>query len=281
MVGIGSSISFKEIHKIFQKPKKIIWGLVAQVILFPVLAFLIAIIANIPTPYKVGLVILAACPGGTLSNFISYLIKADTPLSVGLTSTNSIITLFTIPLYAKLSIWYFVKDSVSVALPLSKMILEIFSVTIIPLAIGLLIHRLNKKVTRYENHLKIASSILLAVVFIMKFLSSSQDSSFTSNFSGLLVWAILLNISGIFLGWFIGGANKFSRKTKTTLGIEIGLQNTVLALLVTDVLLKNPMMGEPALIYAMFSFWVTLGLAMLLKGRTKVSSIEKQIENLD
>ena len=274
MISIGSSISFSEVKKVFKKPKKILWGLLGQMIFFPLIAFILATIANIPVEYKIGLVILAACPGGTLSNFISYIIKADTPLAVGLTSSNSIITLFTIPLYVNLAMLYFLKNSASIVLPLSTMILEIFTILIIPLGIGLLINALYKKILKYEKYLKIISSILLGAVFLVKFLNSTHDPAFFSNFSKLIIWAVLLNVSGVFLGWTIGLFNKFPRESKTTLGIEIGLQNTVLALLVTDVLLKTPAMGEPALVYAMFSFWVTLIISTIMNRNNKKIKIK-------
>lgn len=280
MIGIGSSISLKEIKELFKRPKKIIIGLFAQILILPLLAFIIAGVSNLPAEYKIGIVILAACPGGTLSNFISYLIKADTPLSVSLTSTNSFITLITIPVYTELALLLFKNNTVSVSLPITKLLFEIMVLLIVPLIIGMVLNKKWKNVAKYENKLKLTSTILLAIVFAIKFIDSSGNSSFTTNFFYLAFWVILLNILGIFLGWGIGKLKKYSNKTSVTLGIEVGLQNTVLALLVTDSLLKQPMMGEPALVYAMFSFWITFFVAFILK-RKKVSSIDETLKTLD
>jgi BASS family bile acid:Na+ symporter len=282
MFTIGTSIEIKAIKKIFKHPKQISTGLITQIIIFPLIAFFIASISGLRPEYQVGIVILAACPGGTLSNFITYLIKGDTPLSVSLTSVNGLITLITIPIYAKLAMMFFMNNMVTISLPIIKIMTEVFTLTIIPISIGItLSHYHSKKIDKAEKILRIFSSILLAAVFIIKFLDSRLDSSFISSFKNILTWTVLLNATGLFLGYLIAKLMKFSNKTSVTFGVEIGLQNTVLALLATDVIIGIPLMGEPALIYAMFSFWTTFLFGIIFKKRMKIKHIEKQINKLD
>lgn len=278
MVGIGSSITVEEMKDIFRKRKKITWGLISQIILFPLIVFFLVNLSNLSIEYKIGLVILAACPGGTISNFISYIIKADTPLSVALTSVNSIVTLITIPIYVKLSMLYFLKDVATIILPWQRLIFEIILLLIIPITIGIIINHFYD-VRKYGKGIKIISSFLLASVFALKFITSLDSPSFISNLPNIIIWVLIMNVVGIFLGYLIGVIKKFSKKTSVTLGIEIGLQNTVLALLITEVLLKNSLMGEPILVYAITSFWVTITLAMLLKGDIKLKSIKNRMIN--
>ncbi|MDA3836466.1 MAG: hypothetical protein PF542_02485 [Nanoarchaeota archaeon] len=279
MIGIGSSITVQEIKDIFKKKRKITWGLISQIILFPALVFFLVNLSNLSIEYKIGLVILAACPGGTISNFISYIIKADTPLSVALTSVNSIITLITIPLYVKFSLLYFLKNGASIILPWQQLLLEILTLLIIPIAIGIILNHF-WDMRKYGKSIKRISSILLAIVFTLKFLSSSGTSSFISNLTQLIFWVVMINIAGIFLGYLIGIFNKFPNNTSVTLGIEIGMQNTVLALLITEVILKSPIMGEPILVYAITSFWITFGFAMLLKKDITLKSIRSRIKRI-
>ena len=282
MISIGSSIRFKELKEIFKRPKKLILGLVLQIILFPLFAFLIANLSSLSPEYKIGLIILAACPGGTLSNFISYLVKADVPLSVSLTTTNSLVILATIPIYITLAFKTFLGEAVSVVPPVLEILGTVSFLVILPILIGSLINHLYpKKANKSQKLLKLVSSIFLAIFFIIKFLGSEQVGGIGLSkelIMTILPWIVFLNIGGLFLGWGISRLFKLNNKTSTTMGIEVGLQNTVLALVVTDVILLQPVLGHPALIYALFSFWITLlfGIFMLESNNQLFKRFKKQ-----
>jgi len=267
MISVGSSIELRHLKRIFQRPKRLIWGLVLQIVLFPAFAFLIASISNLPVEYKVGLIILAACPGGALSNFITYLIKGDTALSVSLTSTNSLVILLTIPIYLSLAFTTFLNQSITVTLPVLNLILQVLILVIIPVLIGSTLRYFKPKQTlKIQTPLKIFSSILLAVFFTIKVFGPTSIGGIGITKELVLTifpWALLLNIGGLFLGFLIMKALKSNNKIATTMGIEVGLQNTILALLITDVILLQPMLGHPALIYGMFTFWTTLVFGIL------------------
>ncbi len=275
MISIGSSIELSQLRDIFKRPKKLVLGLILQIILFPLFAFLIANLSNLPVEYKIGLIILAACPGGTLSNFISYLVKADTPLSVGLTSTNSLVILITIPIYISLAFATFLGEAVSMVPPVLNILGTVSFLVIVPVLLGSYLRHLRpKETTKSQKLLKIISSILLAVFFIIKFLGTEQMGGIgitKEMVLSILPWALALNIGGLFFGWGISRSFRLSNRASTTMGIEVGLQNTVLALVVTDVILLQPVLGHPALIYALFSFWTTLlfGIIML-KNNNKI-----------
>lgn len=267
MISVGSSIELSQLKRIFQKPKRLIIGLIIQIILFPIFAFLIASISNLPPEYKVGLIILAACPGGTLSSFITYLVKGNTALSVGLVSTNSLIVLFTIPFYLGLAFLTFLNQSISVTLPVLEIIFQVILLAILPVIIGsVLRYYFSNKIEKSQKYLKIVSSVLLATFFIIKFLGSESIGGIGINkemvFS-ILPWAVILNVVGFFIGYLTMKLMNSDNKTSTTIGIEVGLQNTVLALLITDVILLQPTLGHPALIYALFSFWITLAFGFI------------------
>lgn len=279
MLGVGSSIELDELKKIFSKPKKIIFGLILQIILFPIFAFLISLISNLPPEYQFGILILAACPGGTMSNFISYLIKGDTALSVGLTSTNSLIIFLTIPLYVSIGSYFFLGDFVSINLPIIKLISQILFLLIIPVLIGTFFRKNKEKLTlRLQKPIKIISAILLIIFFLIKFFageSSGGEQIGKDIFLSILPWVLILNIGGLLMGYSLSRVFTKNKRTSTTMGIEIGLQNTVLALLLTDVILLKPVLGHPALIYALFSFWTTIlfGYLMLKKRKNQEKAL--------
>ncbi len=271
MIGIGSSIELKDLKNIFHKPKKLILGLVLQILLFPLFAFLISGLSNLSPEYKVGLIILAACPGGTLSNFISYIVKADVPLSVGLTSTNSLVILLTIPIYISLAFSTFMGEAVSIIPPLWNILGTVGFLVIVPVLVGSYLRYLKPyKMIRSQIKIKVIASVFLGIFFIVKFFGSENIGGIGLTkelIFALLPWILVVNVGGLFIGWGVAKAFKFENKVATTIGIEVGLQNTVLALLVTDVILLQPKIGHPALIYALFSFWVTLLFGALMLGK--------------
>jgi BASS family bile acid:Na+ symporter len=274
MLGVGSSIKLGELKKIFSKPKKIIFGLILQIIIFPLLAFLLAIISNLPPEYRVGIVILAACPGGTMSNFISYLVKGDTALSVGLTSTNSLVILLTTPLYIGLASYIFLGSFVMVNLPIINLISQILILLILPVLIGALFRKNKEKLTlKLQKPIKIISTILLAIFFLIKFFageSSGGEQIGKEIILSLLPWVLALNLMGLFTGYWFSRIFTKNKRTSTTMGIEVGLQNTVLALLITDVILLEPILGHPALIYGLITFWTTILFGyLMLKNKFK------------
>jgi bile acid:Na+ symporter, BASS family len=281
MISIGSSIELLDLKNTFKRPKKLVLGLFLQIILFPFYALLISKISGLSPEYQVGLIILAACPGGTLSNFISYLVKADTPLSVGLTSTNSLVILGTIPLYIMLGFKVFMGEAVSIVPPVLNILGTVSFLVIVPVLIGSFYRYMRpNKAEKNQTKLKIISSILLGIFFLIKFLGSEDIGGIGLSKELILTlvpWILILNVGGLFLGWGISRLVKLNNKTATTMGIEVGLQNTVLALLVTDVILVQPVIGHPALIYALFSFWVTLlfGLIMLENNNQLLKTFKK------
>jgi len=284
MVSVGSSISFREIKEVFKKPRKILIGLFLQIVVLPLIAIIIAYFAPISPLYKIGIVILSACPGGAMSNFISYLIKADVPLSVGLTSTNSFVTILTIPLYSALSVFIFLGNTVSIELPTLSIIYKILLMVILPVIIGMWFrHKNENMVNIFQRPAKIISMGLLLVVFLVKFLAGPElgGSSLDVNIIKIIIpYLLLLNLSGLLVGYFVSKKMGFSKKSSSTMGIEVGLQNTVLTLLITDVILNNVIMGHPALVYAMFSFVSTLLFGMISVRYDPIANVKFRLYNL-
>jgi bile acid:Na+ symporter, BASS family len=107
MYGVGISITVNQVIEIYQKPKAFLVAIISQMVALPVIAFLIAYFFDISPQIKVGLIILAASPGGATSGFITYLFRGNTALSITLTSINSLLTLFSIPLIVNLALQQF------------------------------------------------------------------------------------------------------------------------------------------------------------------------------
>jgi bile acid:Na+ symporter, BASS family len=269
MFNIGLSLKFKNFQKIFKKPKKLSIGLISQIILLPLLAFLIVELSGLPVALKMGIILLASCPGGTSSNFVSYLIKADVPLSVSLTSVNALITLFSIPLIINFFLNFYYGSSQYIRLPFFNTFFNLFFIILIPLILGILVKEKNEKgAYSLEKYLKIISIIALAGVFAIKFFASETGGgsgiSFESAFAIFPV-LIIFHILSLLMGFFNSKLFKINNKSSITTSIEVGLQNTGLALLIGGSILKNNLMIQPALVYGVFSFFTTLIYGVLMK----------------
>ncbi len=269
MFNIGLSLKFKNFKEIFKKPKKLSIGLISQIILLPLIAFLVVEFSGLPVALKMGIIILASCPGGTSSNFVSYLIKADVPLSVSLTSVNTVITLFSIPLIINLFLNFYYGSSPSVILPFWNTFFNLFFIILIPVILGILIKEKNEK-TAYniERYLKVVSIFALAVVFAIKFFAPETAGGSGINLEKaffIFPTLIIFHLVSLFMGFFNSKLFKLNNKSAITIGIEVGLQNTGLALLIAGTVLKNNLMTQPALVYGVFSFFTTALFGFLMK----------------
>jgi len=237
---IGSSLRFADFENIFRKSKPLYLGLFLQMVFLPICAFIIAAVADLSPAEKVGLIIVAICPGGTTSNFISYLIKADTALAVALTSINSLLILVSIPVLSNWAVAAFMGGHTEVSLPILNTVWEVTKIVIIPATLGLLFNRYFPNIAhRIKFPLKVINTRLLPTT-------------------------LLMHLSSMILSYFIAlKLFKLSGIQSTTISIEVGLQNTVLAIFVAGTLMHNAPMTKPALVYAMFSFFTTLVFAFI------------------
>ena len=265
---IGSSLRFTDFENIFKKSKPLYLGLFLQMVFLPICAFIIAEFCNLPPAEKVGLIIVSICPGGTTSNFISYLIKADTALAVALTAINSLLILFTIPVLSNWAVGVFMGGHTEVSLPIFNMVWEVAKIIIIPALLGLFFNRFFPNVSlKIRFPLKVTNTILLGIVFFIKFFGDEQSGGSgisVDEIFRLLPATLLMHLSAMTLSYFIALKSfKLPGVQATTISIEVGLQNTALAILVAGTLMGNTDMTKPALVYAIFSFFTTFIFALI------------------
>jgi bile acid:Na+ symporter, BASS family len=278
MLGVGLSLTPGNFKNLFIYPRALLVGLTSQIVILPVLAFIVASISNMALPYKVGLIILASCPGGTTSGVISYFFKGNVALSITFTSINSILTLFTIPFVVNLSLLYYYGKTSTIHLSYLETIIQIFTITIIPAFIGVLIRAYRPEFAlKAQRPLKFLLVIALAIVFIILFFAGNKNGGTgitTGEILNILPYALLLNALCMAWGFFLGLITKLGTKDSYTIGIEASVHNTTLAFLVAGTLLHEPEMVKPSLIYAMFSFWTAILYSYIIKkaNRTGIFS---------
>jgi len=273
MYTLGLSLSFKDFKKTFTFPRALIIGLCCQMLLLPFIAFILAYLSDLPPVVKVGIVLIAACPGGATSNLITYLLKGDVALSISLTSINSILILFSIPGITYLALITFLDQSTLISMPFLKTVLKILFMILLPTFLGLLTQmKFPKKAKQLEKRLKYVTTILLAVVFTFTIIGNKTNH----NISFDLYWstapfALVLNLAGMLSGLVIGLIASFSRKRIITLVVEVGIQNSALAITIasSQVFLGNAKMAIPAVIYGLFTFFNAAIFGYIIKKSVK------------
>lgn len=264
MLGMGLSLTMGDFKRIFQAPKSILIGLFAQIIVLPLIGFLLMHFWQIRPEYAVGTILLAACPGGPTSNLFAYLGRCDTALSISLTAISSIITIFTIPFIVNYALELHMGDGQYVALPVFRTIIQIMVITIIPVAIGMFLKSKKENLAKKaERPVKTASTIVIIVIILGAILKDKDNVIPAFQETGLP--ALTLNAITLLLGFGIARILGLSFRQSATISIEGGIQNGTLAIAIaaSATLLNNPMIAIPPAVYSILMF-VTGGIVVAI-----------------
>ena len=265
MLGMGLSLVTDDFKRIIVYPKAILVGLVNQLILLPLIGFGIAVLFPLAPEIAIGLMILAACPGGPTSNLIAHLAKGDTALSVTLTALSSFITILTIPFIVNFALVHFLDQGQMIRLDVADAIKNIFVIIIIPIVIGMLIRRYATAFAlRMEKPVRIASGIVLALVIIGIVIKEKEN--FVSYFQQAGIVALTLNLATMLVGYFSARLFRITDRRAISISIESGIQNGTLAITVAVVLLGSSSFAIAPAIYSLLMFF-TGGLMIYIGNR--------------
>jgi BASS family bile acid:Na+ symporter len=252
MLGMGLSLTVKDFKNILVFPKAIIIGLTNQLILLPVFGFALVQLFGLSGAMAVGIMILAACPGGATSNLITHLSKGDIALSISLTAISSLITILTIPLIVNFAINFFGEEG-SVSLPVFETIIQIMGVTVVPVSIGMVLKkRFPKLALKADKPVRIASAIIFAAVLFAAILKERDSIVEYFVLSGPIM--LSLNILTLIVGFFLATVFVLPKRQRLTISIESGIQNGTLGIMIAATLLKNSEMTIPIAIYSLIMF---------------------------
>ena len=254
MLGMGLSLVIDDFKRIIVYPKAILVGLTNQLIILPILGFAIASLFPLRPEIAIGIMILAACPGGPTSNLIAHLAKGDTALSVSLTALSSFITILTIPFIVNFALIHFLGEGHVVRLNVLETIIQIFIIIVIPVCIGMLIRYLKEDFAlRMAKPVRTASGIVIALVIIGIVIKEKEN--FVSYFQQAGLVALALNVGTMTVGYFSSRLFKIIDKRAVSISIESGIQNGTLAITIAVVLLNNAEFAIAPAIYSLLMFF--------------------------
>lgn len=252
MIGMGLSLTLDDFKRIVRYPKAVVIGLICQLIVLPIVGFLLISYFEVTGAMAVGVMIIAACPGGATSNLISHLAKGDTALSISLTAVTSLITVITIPLIVNYSIVHFGEEG-SVLLPLGRTIAQIFVITLIPVSVGMMIHRKRPHFAlRADRPVRIMSAVFLALIIVAAIVKEREN--LVAFFKQIGPVMLTLNLFMLAIGYILARLFLLTARQQVTIGIETGIQNGTLGIFVAATLLKNSVMTIPSAIYSLIMF---------------------------
>ena len=267
MLGLGLSLTLADFARVVKYPRPVVIGLACQVLLLPFVCFLIANGFGLAPALAVGLMLLAASPGGTTANLFSHLAHGDVALNITLTAVNSLIAILTMPLLVNLSLDWFMASDQAIPLQFAK-VMQVFAIVLLPVAAGMLIRRYAPGFARrMERPMKLVAALFLAFTIVLALV---KDWTTVVEYAPVVGGAALLfNVLSLGVGYWVPRLLRIPRRQAIAIGMEIGIHNGTLAiaLALSPSLLNNATMAVPAAIYSLimfftaaaFGWWVSRG----------------------
>jgi len=231
--------------------------LACQVLLLPALCFALVKAFAMPPELAVGMMLLAASPGGTTANLYSHLFKGDVALNISLTAINSVLAIVAIPLIVNFALESFMGQQQYVPLQFRKT-LEVIVLILTPVALGMLINAKFPSVSRkMDKPVKIASALILFVLILAILRRERANLALYFQQAGLA--ALVFNLASMFIGYYVGRITRVGEGQSRAIAFEVGIHNATLAIYLALAVLQNNAMSVPAAIYGLIMFFTAAG----------------------
>jgi BASS family bile acid:Na+ symporter len=262
MLGLGLSLTLADFKRVVLYPKAIFLGLACQMLLLPLICFLIAKNFGLPPELAVGLMLLSASPGGPTANLYSHLAKGDVALNISLTAVNSLLTLFTLPFIVNFSIDYFMESGQAIPMQFKK-VMEVFAIVLVPVTIGMFLKSKSPTLSvKLDKPIRILSAIFLVIIILAAVLKEKENVA--TYFQKVGMAALVFNLLSMAAGYFIPLLFKIHKNQAIAIGMEIGIHNGTLAIYIALTVLGNSVMSIPPAIYSLIMFFTAAAFGFLV-----------------
>ena len=272
MIGLGLELTPKDFARVSKHPKAVLTALFCQLVLLVGLAFIICKVLELPPLLSVGLMLLAASPGGSTANLFSYLFKGDIALNITLTAINSVIAAFTLPLIMNFSIQYFMNDGQQISLEFSK-ILQVFGIIIIPVCIGMLIRHYAPHFTEKLNKpLRIFAVVFLVLIIIGAI--AKERTQIMQYLTQVGLATVIFCLCSLTIGYFVPRMLGINTAQARACAFEIGIHNSTLAMTIALTVMASSTIAMPAAVYSIFMYVFAALFGFALNRFTEQPSIK-------
>ncbi|MFI1194838.1 bile acid:sodium symporter family protein [Micromonospora sp. NPDC020750] len=269
MLGLGLTLTLEDFRRVVRYPKAMVVCLVSQMLILPAICLGLVVAFNLRPELAVGMMLLAASPGGSTASLYSHLFKGDLALNISLTAVNSVLALFTLPIIVNLSVSAFVGSDSSLGLQFDKVI-QVFALVLIPIAIGMAIRaKFTAAAQRLERTVKILSVVAL-IVMISGVIAGIGAEVF--DILGEIILVVLaFNLISMAIGYFGPRLLKVGERESIASAFEIGLHNASLAITIgmSPTLLDNSTMAMPSVTYGFVMFFTAAVFGIIVSRRVR------------
>lgn len=266
MFGLGLSLTLGDFRRVAQHPRAVVVALAVQVILLPIVAFLLIKLFGLTAGLAVGMMILAASPGGTTANLYSHLFHGDVALNISLTAINSLLAIVTLPIVTNLALGYFGTGEDGIGMQADKLV-QVFAIVLVPVAIGMFVRsRWPQFAARMDKPVRIASAVLLALVVIGAILGERENIlDYIVQVGAITSLFCILSLA---LGYAIPRLLGLDEPQAIASSFEIGIHNSTLAIAMAVTVLQSTEMAIPGALYGVIMFVIAAAFGFLfVRGR--------------
>lgn len=241
MLGMGLTLTADDFKRVVKLPKSVLIGLFLQYTVMPLSGYVVAYLFNLPAPLAVGLILVACCPGGTASNVLTFIAKADVALSVSMTAISTILSVILTPLLT----FYLAGNRVDVNA--TGLLVSTLKVIILPVAFGVFLNYFFPKITK---RISVMSPLLavIAIILIVASVIAANKNPIQESGLQLLGSVFTLHASGFFWGYTLSILLKENLISARTISIEVGMQNSGLGVVLARENFANPLTAVPCAI---------------------------------
>lgn len=267
MFELGLNLSIEDFKLFKTRPKPVLAGLIGQIIILPLLAWIIGQAFGLEPIFLIGFVLIACCPGGSSSNVFSMLAKGDVALSVSLTACSSIITLITVPLIME---WVTTAagSTVQVHLPVGKLVMQNLVLMFLPIVVGIIVKK-KWSTAALKMHNVLSRIAFPALIFLAGVFFFQNRDAIIDKFGQLGLSVSVLILLAMGSGALLSRAMRLNGKERRTIVIEVGMQNAAQAIAIASspLVFNNDLIAIPAIIYALMMNVILITYVAIIKGR--------------
>ena len=267
MLGLGASLTFQDFLRVFKNPKDFFVGFVCQLIILPLVAYSLIIIFKVPIELALGVMLIAAAPGGVTSNVLTKFADGDVALSISLTAFMSLISIISVPFIIFQSIDLLNIDYVEKEFSVVGISLKMFFVVTVPVILGMIIRKFaGEFINRNVHNIQRVSIVLFLIIFIAIYIEEWDSIVMFLTSAGKVTFA--LNISMMLIGFYVAKFLASGIAQRRSISLECGLQNGTLAVFVGTQLFDNMVYMVPTAAYALIMMIISVIFVIILRRQT-------------
>ena len=266
MFGLGLSLTGGDFTRLLRHPRAVVLALVLQVLVLPAACYALIVLLGVAPLYAVGLMLLAASPGGVSANLFSHLFGGNVAMNISLTAINTVLSIISLPVITNWAINTFAHTGQVVPLQFGKVV-EVIVIVLVPVVLGMWVHRRAPSFSaRMEKPMKTFSAVVLAAFALIAI--AKEWSALVESFAGIGPAVLLFNAISLASGYYLSRAAGLDKSMATAISFEIGIHNSTLAIFIALSVLDNFQLALPAAIYSVSMYLMATLFGTLVLRRT-------------